>query len=64
MKKELLAKTFTLGIVVLFIEVSCSSAISVETKTSNCIGWERIRLWECRFWGSKKLFVSNYHWYI
>jgi hypothetical protein len=32
-KKEWLVKTLALGIVVLFIGVSCSSAISVDTKT-------------------------------
>jgi hypothetical protein len=34
MKKEWLVKTLALGIVVLFIGVSCSSAVSVDTKTS------------------------------
>jgi hypothetical protein len=34
MKKEWLIKTLALGIVVLFIGISCSSAISVDTKTS------------------------------
>jgi hypothetical protein len=34
MKREWLVKTLALGIIVLFIGVSCSSAISVDTKTS------------------------------
>ena len=34
MKKEWLIETLALGIVVLFIGVSCSSAVSVDTKTS------------------------------
>ena len=34
MKKECLVKTLTLGVIVLFICVSCSSAVSVDTKTS------------------------------